>query len=258
MIPNLSTVLPLDSPLHDRFDFQVAAHACDPQKRLSVPSLIRELQEAALASTLRLGVSVYDLEPLGLGWVLLGQSIRIQQLPAMNDRCQVVTCPVGFERVFTFRDFHLLNQQSARVATATTTWMLMNLDSRRMAPLPDFVKVLDAHTPPAEQQLPRAAYKLLPLGAAPLPDKSFTVGYHHLDTNGHLTNAFYAQWMLEGLPYDFLHSRQLTSLDIQFKREARYGDVLHISLEKRDDKHFQHALFLETEVLATMQTSWNP
>lgn len=256
-MPLPPTALPLDSSLHDRFDFRVAAHACDPQKRLSIPSLIRELQETALASTLRLGVSVYDLEPLGLGWVLLGQSIKVDHMPLINDRCQVVTCPVGFERVFTFRDFHLLNQQAESIATATTTWMLMNLNSRRMASLPDFVKALDAHTPPAEQQLPRAAYKLLPPETPPLANKSFTVGYHHLDTNGHLTNAFYAQWMLEGLPYDFLHSRQLTALDIQFKREARYGDVLRISLEKSANNSFQHALFLDTEVLATMQTSWN-
>lgn len=256
-MPNFSAALPLDSPLHDRFDFRVAAHACDPQKRLSIPSLIRELQETALASTLRLGVSVYDLEPLGLGWVLLGQRLHLHRMPSMNERCQVVTCPVGFERVFTFRDFHLLDQQANCLATATTTWMLMNLDSRRMAPLPDFVKALDAHTPPAEQQLPRATYQLLLPETAPLANKSFTVGYHHLDTNGHLTNAFYAQWMLEGLAYDFLHSRQLTALDIQFKREARYGDVLRISLEKSADNSFQHALFLDTEVLATMQTSWN-
>ncbi len=251
-----SPLLPLDSPLHDRFRFRVAAYGCDPQQRLRLPDLIRELQEAALQSTLRLGVSVYDLAPLGLGWVLLGQQIVIQRMPLMNESCEVVTCPVGFERVFTFRDFHLLSDSGQPLATATTTWMLMDLSSRKMASLPAFIKGLDAQKPPAQQCLPPAPYKLVLPKAASLTSNSFTVGYHHLDSNGHLSNAFYPQWMLEALPKNFLETRQLCQLSTQFKKEAHYGDQLQTALTQVDPLHYQHSLLVAEEPIATMQSHW--
>lgn len=242
--------------MRERAQFRVAAHACGPNKRMRVPDLIRELQEVALASTLRLGVSVYDLEPHRLGWVLLGQYVQLERAPEMNETCTVHTCPTGFERVFTFRDFHVMDEEGNRIAVASTTWMLMDLDKRRMARLPDWIKALDANTPPPEEQLPRAEYQLLPVDNAERV-REFTVGFKQLDTNGHLTNPFYPEWMLEGLPYEVLANHELKELRLQFKREARYGDRLTVTLDDLGQGVFRHGLWQENEQLATMETKWD-
>lgn len=248
-------LLPLSSSLHERIDFTVPAHACNARKQLRIPDLIRELQEAALYSTLRLGVSVLDLEPKGLGWVLLGQYIKLFRTPRLNERCTVVTCPVGFERVFTYRDFHLLDEQGQHIGIAATTWMLMDLKSRRMAQLPDWIKILAEQLPPKEEQLPRADYKL----NAPATDvniRSFQVGHHQLDFNGHLTNPVYVEWMLEGLEPDVFANRELRELAVQFKQEARYGETVSVQTTKGHGESYHHGLSMDGQPLASMQTTW--
>lgn len=245
----------INSSLKETLTFKVPAHACNARKQLSIPHLIREFQEAALLSTLRLGVSVLDLEPMGLGWVLLGQYIKLDRTPKLNETCTILTCPTGFERVFTYRDFHLLDEQGNRIGTASTTWMLMDLKSRRMAQLPDFIKKLGDHVPPKEEQLPRAGYKL-DSPSAEIDVRSFQVGHHQLDFNGHLTNPVYVEWMLEGLSPEVFANHELKELAIQFKQEARYGETVSVQTKKGHGDSYHHGLSLSGKPLASMQTTW--
>jgi len=217
--------------------------------------LIRQLQEVALQSTLRLKVSVFDLEPKGLAWVLLGQELHLEKLPLLGDRYEVITCPTGFERIFTYRDFHLLDQNGHRVGTSATTWMLMDLASRKMATMPDWIKQLDQKIPPKSSHLPRASYKVNTATSEGLT-KKFQVGHHQLDFNGHLTNPFYVEWMLEGLPKDILQNECPKKLAVQFKREARYGEELTVYIKKEREGCYHHALYRGEEILASLQSYW--
>lgn len=242
------------SSIHQKSHFRVAAYDVDQTKKMTMPGIITQLQEVALESTRKLAVSVFDLEPHHLGWVLLGQRVEVDYRPELAERCTVITAPTGFERVFTFRDFHLLNEVGEVIAHATTTWMLMNTQTRRMARLPDWIKKLDEHSPPITAQLPRADYKLI----EPEGDdwtKNFTVGFHDLDFNGHLTNAIYVRWMLEALPYDILMNKHLKRIEVQYGKEARYGDQIMAAVKKTDrDGCFHHGLFSGQECLASMQS----
>lgn len=245
----------LQSPIHERWQFKVPGHGIDAQKRMTIPALIQEMQEVALLSTRHLGVSVFDLEPHRLGWVLLGQRLVIHESLLLAQEYEIISAPVGFERVFTFRDFHILNRGTGQVvATAATTWMLMNLDSRKMAMLPDWIKKIDERTPDKAAHLQRADYKLLDLKLSE-GGVDFRVGYHELDFNGHLTNPVYVRWMLEGLEKLTLEGPQPTEIQVQYAKEARYGETLTVGLNETDRAgNYQHGLFRKGELLASMQT----
>ncbi|PHI19612.1 hypothetical protein CEQ90_12105 [Lewinellaceae bacterium SD302] len=248
----------LTSPIHEAVDFQVPGYGIGPDKKLSIPTMIEQMQEVALLSTRHLGVSVFDLEPKRLGWVLLGQRIELYHHPTLNDVCRIITCPTGFEKVFTYRDFHWLNPQTDEVlATASTTWMLMDLDKRRMATLPDWIKSIDEKTPPKAANLERATYKMVP-PHEPEITRHFRVGYHELDFNGHLTNPVYVRWMLEGLDRKIFEGRTIKELRVQFSKEARYGDKLEVGISKTGhDGEFHHGLFRAGELIASLQTAFS-
>lgn len=248
----------LQYPVHERWSFKVPGSGIDTRKRMTIPALVQEMQEVALLSTRHLGVSVFDLEPHRLGWVLLGQRVLIHEPLLLAKPYEIITAPVGFERVFTFRDFHVIDQENGKVvATAATTWMLMNLDTRRMATLPDWIKKIDERTPDKSAQLERASYKLLkPDSARAVRD--FRVGYHELDFNGHLTNPVYVRWMLEGLGKSILEGPQPKEIRVQYAKEARYGETITVGLNETDRAgHYQHGLFRNDELLASMQTRFD-
>ncbi len=247
----------LDSPIHEAVDFQVPGYGISPDKKLTIPTMIEQMQEVALLSTRNLGVSVFDLEPKRLGWVLLGQRLKLHRRPLLNETCRIITCPTGFEKVFTYRDFHWLDAKTDEVlAIASTTWMLMDLDKRRMATLPHWIKAIDEQTPPSESNLERATYKMIVPTTAKMV-RRFRVGYHELDFNGHLTNPVYVRWMLEGLDREILENGTLKELKVQFSKEARYGDELEVGLSKTaHDGAFHHGLFRSGELIASLQSKF--
>ena len=56
--------------------------------------------------------------------------------------------------------------------------------------------------------------------------KAFTGDRLDLDMNGHVNNVVYTEWILESVLVDMWIDYQLYELDIEFKSECGYGDVI--------------------------------
>ena len=122
------------SPLHEIVSFRVAASSIGPGGYLTLPHLIRMLQEAAMRNTVRLGISSPELiEAQGLSWVLRRQKIDARRWPRLGEDLTVVTAPSGFERQLqTFRDFHLRDAQGQVMITAPTPGKCAFRSNRRI------------------------------------------------------------------------------------------------------------------------------
>ncbi|MBC6992674.1 thioesterase [Neolewinella lacunae] len=247
------------SPLHDDLSFQIAASAVGPHQRLTLPHLIRLLQEAAMRNTVRLGISSPELLlSHGCTWVLRRQSLHCLRWPGIGERVRVLTAPTGFERgLLTYRDFHLLDAEGKTCISATTEWLLMDVHTRRIKAIPPHIAALAADLAPATAHLKRPIGKLPP-PARPNAERSSHVAFYQLDFNGHLTNPVFPELMIEPLGLAFLETHLPTEVDISFQQEARYGDALSAQSEPATDggTHFRHALLRDGEVLATMYSAW--
>lgn len=210
-----------------------------------------------MRNTVRLKVSSPELiAAFGLSWILRRQRIECFDLPAMGQQVTVVTAPSGFaRRLQTFRDFYLVDAATGAIlAVAATQWLLMDVNSRRLRPIPDHIASLSDHLAPA------AAHQDAPAGKVPPPadpdqERSFTVAYHQLDFNEHLTNPVFPELMLEPLGGAFLSAHQPGTFDVDYRAEARYGDQLTARTQSGEDG-FRHALYRKEELLATMTSSW--
>ena len=249
-------------PIADRFTYRVHSAAIDQAQRLTIPALIRDLQTAAMRNSVRLGFSVFELEKYQLGWVLLSQRLELLERPKLEETYEVLTCATGFDRLFTYRDFHLFNQQGERFGTVATAWMMLDLQSRRSTRIPpSIMDGLAPHFPAEEERLPRAKRlklsKPVAEGGSGFNPLGFRVGYHQLDFNGHLSNPFYVEWGLEGLPQVLLAEGDLQSLEIEYKKEAVYGQKLRVQVHELEENTYLHLLKNEQqEVLAQMRSSW--
>jgi medium-chain acyl-[acyl-carrier-protein] hydrolase len=223
-----------------------------------LPHLVRMFQEAAMVNTVRLKISSPELmAESGLSWILRRQRIECFELPRMGQQVSVVTAPSGFARQLqTFRDFHIVNDAGETLAVASTQWLLMDVNSRRLRPIPDHIALLSQFLAPAAAHLNQPSGKIAP-PEEPSATTSSKVAYYQLDFNEHLTNPVFPELMLEPLGADFLQAHRPTLADIDFRAEARYGDEVTAVIEPTGDG-FQHALLRGEELLGTMKTSWAP
>ena len=57
-------------------------------------------------------------------------------------------------------------------------------------------------------------------------NKVFRVRYFDIDTNHHVNNTHYFDWMLDSLPLAFLKSHTVKSMSIKYDNEVTYGDEI--------------------------------
>lgn len=219
--------------------YKVRAYEIDQKKRMTTPALIRLMHETAMQQVVDLGISVWDLESQHISWVLIRMHFKVERLPMLGEHITVQTNPSGFEKVFTFRDYQVFDSTGQRIAWATSTWILMDTNTRKMTRIPSFILNLDVPNNPHQFDRPKS--KLPTLKSAHRTD-TFRVKWYDLDFNRHLNNMFYLQWMLETTPSDILSNRTLKSMDIIFKRESHYKDQIISQTEVMSDNQFIHRL----------------
>jgi acyl-ACP thioesterase len=247
------------SSLHERLTTYVSPAAVGTHRRLTLPALIRFFQEAALRNTDRLGISSNTLiDRFRLTWVLHRQLLTATRWPGIGEEIRIVTAPTRIERnLVTYRDFHLLDSGGNRIVSATTVWTLMHVNSRRIKPIPAEVRDGLTDWPDPQDCLPPPGKRV----RVPEPGGdvlTFRVGFAQLDFNYHLTNPAYVELLLEPLGLDHLTQYLPERIDIEFRREARYGDLITATAQLSADAPltFGHRLERDDDLLAIMHSSW--
>ena len=215
-----------------------------------------------MRNTYTLGISTPTLvETHAVSWVLRRQRIICHRWPKLGDPVTVLTAPTGFDRgLLTYRDFHLLGGNDAAgppLISAVSEWLLMDVRSRRPRPIPPHIAALAEHLAPASAHLDRPVGQPRPPGEG-AQKRAILIRYGMLDFNDHLTNPVFPELMLEPLGREFLLAHLPAEIDIAFKAEGRYGELVEAAAERDGSGSGRHELRRGAEVLATMESRWRP
>jgi medium-chain acyl-[acyl-carrier-protein] hydrolase len=140
-------------------EFHVRAYETQPSGELRLLSLINYLEEAAWRNSHALGFSVNHLLEKGVSWVMQRLKLDVIHWPEHNDQVLVDTWASGLDRFFTYRDFKIYNDQRELIATAKTNWIVLDIATRRMIRIPDFIK--DARFSIERDNLPLLSDKII-------------------------------------------------------------------------------------------------
>ncbi len=242
-----------------RETYTIRTYEIDNRKIATVPALLKLMHEAAMQNVIKIKLSVWDLEPHKVSWVLMRKSLKINRLPILGETIHIVTYPVNFEKFFTYRDYKVFDENGALIAASSSTWLLMDTESRKMTRILPFILEFQKKMPNPEVCLPAPMTKLPKFERVDF-SKPFRVDWHDLDFNNHLSNVFYIQMMLEGLEDDILSNGNLEAMNIVYKTEGRWKDEIVSEVQKLDNHHFLHRLVRKADgkELALSESIWKP
>lgn len=210
--------------MHDSWTqaFEIRATDVGAQDRLTVPALCRYLEEAAGQHATANGVSIEDLGRDNRTWVLGRLEMEIDELPGLSKRVEVTTWPARHRSFFVVRDFCAIDAASGEeLVRATSTWFVIDRERRRAVRVPQMVR--DLPTPDRPRALEETWSKL------PRPERvdlsrSVAIGEDDLDVNEHVNHVRYLDWALATMDADFVSSRRLAELQIDFLAELTAED----------------------------------
>ena len=237
--------------------FPVRSFEVDTGGRMTLRSLAAYLQEAADADATRLHASMTQLVERDLAWVLHRIRIEVESYPRVGQELAITTWPKRFEQLVAHRDFIVRDTSGSPVARASTRWVVVDLTARRVVLLPDFIQNLPI--PEREPALTLEGSGPAALEAAE-SKRRFDVRRSDLDVARHVNNTRYVGWAVESVPDAIFETHRPSSIEIQFRREAGWGDVV-CALSSRlagEPAAFAHSLRIEGQdtELARAITQW--
>lgn len=208
-------------PIYEK-TFPIRSYEVDLAGRVRPTALLNYLQEAAGDHARLLGVTVRDLLPLGLTWVMSRTHLKLLGTARSRDELRVRTWPSAREGRFSCREYEVTAADGRPLAVATSSFAVIDLATRRPVVIGDRL--------PSYPLLPRRAladdFATLPRLAVPDTEITFRVGRGDLDFNRHANNVVYAAWALETVPAAVAEGCVLVDLEIAYRAEVFYGETV--------------------------------
>ncbi len=204
--------------------------------RLKPASFMNFAQEAAGRHAVYLGFGYDDLIKSNTAWILSRVHVEFIDTPKWRENITLTTWHKGLNRLFFLRDFILTDGQGRERVKATTSWLVLNLQTRRLVRDP---KLIEEGTVCPDNVIENPADKVvMPKDIEPEFVMEHKVAYSDIDTNGHTNNAMYMQWAMDALDYELASSRPVKEFTINFNHETKAGETVSIYrtiVEKEDD-----------------------
>lgn len=216
----------------------VPCYDTDASWLLKPASFMNLAQEAAGRHAVYLGFGYDDLIVSNTAWILSRVHVEFIDTPKWREDITLTTWHKGLNRLFFLRDFVLTDVQGKERVKATTSWLVLNLETRRLVRDP---KLIGEGTVCTENAIETPADKVqMPKDVEPEFVMEHKVAYSDIDTNGHANNAMYMHWAMDAVDYDIASTRPVKEFTINFNHETKAGEVVKLYkavVEKEDGRH---------------------
>lgn len=222
------------SHLTHRYPVKVNPYEIDPSYKANILSINNILDQGGMSHISHLGLSMNKLREKGYGWALYQRDIHIHHDLEFDKAYNIETKITGRQRIFTYRDYYILDAENRICVESSSIWILFDLQARSFVKeYPDeFKKLIDpgneiAHLPRPQ----KIRSKVVGQG-----DYSYStqVKYSDIDILGHLSNHHHIKMMYDVLPKSVYDTHRVKSFKSNFISEAAYGDQILIKAEKED------------------------
>lgn len=212
----------------------VSCYEADANHNFRPTAMLDLMQEAAGRDASVLGFGYDDMISSNTAWVLSRIRVIFHKNPKWRDTINLKTWHKGANRIFYLRDFTLESPDSERLVSATTSWLIIDLSSRRMVRNTTLAENFDNASMGHAIEEP-ADKVILPKDSQLELVHTHKVVWSDIDTNGHVNNVKYAVWALDCVDYEIAKERELKEMLINYDCEVMPGqevDLYRVSSEE--------------------------
>ena len=223
----------------------IPCYDTDASWRLKPASFMNYAQEAAGNHAVYLGFGYDDLIASNTAWILSRVHVEFPDAPRWRDEITLTTWHKGLNRLFFLRDFVLTDNEGREKVKATTSWLVLNLETRRLVRDP---KLMEDGTVCTENVIETPADKVqMPKDVEAEHVMDHVVAYSDVDMNAHANNAMYMQWAMDAVDYAIASARPVKEFTINFNHETKASDVVSIYKARVEMENGLH-VFVEGKV----------
>jgi len=216
------------NPIKYNVDYRVGFGGLLPDKTLALPGFMTLVQEASLFHTFSIPGAFDYYDEMNWVWILTHWQVEIYDYPKVGDEISICTWPVRFKGYFGERGFEAVDAQGRTLLSANFNWIL--IDRTTHAPVRPNERICNKYG----ENFPFLLKKDFSLpkhdGFVPLCTHEYTAVRRDIDTNHHVNNVKYLEWVYCYIPKEIYHNYRAKSLKVVYKKETLLDDQLEIKL----------------------------
>ena len=218
------------------YDYKIKYSDIGTDNKITLKALVDTLQEAAISHSELAGYGINNIHNTHLAWLLLNWKIEIKSYPILNDNITVKTWPRIFDKLYSYRDFEVYDENNNLIAIASSKWFAIDTISKKIIRLtPEITEAYGSTTSKSVFESPLQEKVKVPEELK--LNFNYTIQRRDLDTNGHVNNLHYIDYALETLDEDIFNSNVFNNLEIIYKKEIKLKENINCYYSFEDNKH---------------------
>ena len=182
------------------------------------------------------GFGIARLNEDNYTWVLSRLAIELDEMPYQYEEFSVRTWVENVYRLFTDRNFAIIDKDGKKIGYARSVWAMINLNTRKPADLltlhgGSIVDYVCDEPCPIEKP---SRIKV----TAKEPVSKLTAKYSDIDINGHVNSIRYIEHILDLFPIELYKSKHIRRFEMAYVAESYYGDELSFYVDETNENEY--------------------
>ena len=208
-------------------NYTVACYEADANQTLKPTAMLDWMQEIAGRDAARLGFGYDHLKDVHTAWVLSRTHVRFHQYPKWRDKVTLQTWHKGAFKVLYLRDFLLSDEAGVPLVSATTSWLIIDMNTRRMVRNPELAS--SSETCVFEHAIEEPADKIVfPTDIEAKLAATHKVVWSDIDTMAHVNNVKYVCWALDAVSRSILQEHPLKEIIVNYDAEVLLDEKVEL------------------------------
>ncbi|MDY4079656.1 MAG: thioesterase [Clostridium sp.] len=212
--------------------YEIRYQDVDYTLKCKVASIMNFLCDIGNSQSEEVGDTIEHLTKNRSAWVFYKYDIKINKYPKYRDIITIETESIGFKKFYAYRGYTIKSSDGEVLGEAVALFFFINIDRRRPARIPEEKYEFYGEDKNNPRDIDMEDVEKV---ERVTNEKQFQIRYSDIDSNGHVNNVKYAELALEAVPEDIIKNYTLSRIKIIFEKETKYGDVVTILTEVREE-----------------------
>ena len=169
-------------------------------------------------------------------WVLSRLALEMYDLPMQYESFTIETWVENVYRLFTDRNFAVLNKEGKAIAYARSVWAMIDTETRKPV---DLMAIHDGDIAGyiCDKDCPIDKPSRIKVNSKE-PVAILPVKYSDMDINGHVNSIRYIEHILDLFPVDAFKEKRVRRFEMAYVAETMATDTMAYYMDKVDDDNF--------------------
>lgn len=210
-------------------------------------TLLHDFEECFAQMCRKYNITGFDLDKLGLMWVVANINLEIKDdLPLWDNNLKVEIWFSEVKKIRAYLDFRILSGEKL-IAQGDSLWFVLEQKTRKPVSIEKIIEPCGKIEETVFESHKRENFNKDEMQK--INTKTFFVNYNDLDYNGHVNNVSYLDWGVISVPEDYINMYKIKQYSITFNKECFLNEKITTNLYQKDN-YFHFEVIKEDDTIA--------